>query len=132
MKRIAPALLGVLLLSLLNAGPSTAITYTWKAANPSALVAYQVGGGVITLAGAAVNACQMIALSAESKPFVYAFKTAWPSGVLCTAKTVAKIAAYYQSGTPATVKVHTKGGTTTVTVQPPPPTQPSIGHLPFH
>jgi len=117
---------------MLAASPSAALTYTWKLATPATVVAYQVDKGVITIASASLVGCDMTELVPEATPFVYDFKVGWPKGVLCMAKQGAPIAAYYQAGSPSTVTVNTNGGPITVTVRPPPPAQPNIGHLPFH
>jgi hypothetical protein len=133
MRRIALFVCGGLLAASLNASPSGAFTYSWKPANPSALVAYQVGKGVITIASANLLTCQKSVLNAEATPFVYDYKVGSPSGgVLCLAQSAAQIAAYYKPGSPSTVTVNTKSGAVTVTVVAPPPSQASIGHLPFH
>ena len=132
MRQIAVSVVGGLLASVLAASPATAITYTWALGKPSEIVAYQVGGGVITIATAVVL-CQPTKLVLDNtKPFVYDFKIGTTKGVLCAASYSAPIASYYQTGSPSTVKVHTSAGIRTINVQPAPPTQPSIGHLPFH
>ncbi|HME81904.1 MAG TPA: hypothetical protein VKF82_07485 [Candidatus Eremiobacteraceae bacterium] len=128
MKRIAILLLGGLLVTL-DASPSGAWTYTWKLANPSSIVAYQVGKGVITIASA--SACPPSELVPESTPFAYDFKLGSAKGLFCLAGT-GTIAAYYEAGSPSTVTVKTTSGTRTVPVAPVPPTNPAIGHLPFH
>lgn len=128
MKRIALLLLGGLLVSL-DASPSAAFTYTWKLAAPSSIAAYQVGKGVITVASA--NACPPSELVPESTPFAYDFKLGSAKGLFCLAGT-GTIAAYYHAGSPTTVTVKTTSGTRTVPVQPVPPANPAIGHLPFH
>ena len=129
MKRIALVLLGGLLVLSLNASPSGAFTYTWKLGNPSALAAYQVGKGVVTVASA--NACPPSQLVPEAKPFAYDFELGSAKGLFCLAGT-GTIAAYYQAGSPSTVTVNTTSGTRTVSVQIVPPTNPAISHFPFH
>ncbi len=138
MRRIASILLGGLLASVLAASPATAITYTWSLGKPSQIVAYQVGNGVITVATAVVL-CQPIKLALDTtKPFVYDFKIGTAKGVYCSWPALspppytAPIAAYYQVGSPSSVTVHTKTGVMTISVQPAPPSNPAIGHLPFH
>ena len=132
MRRIASFLLGGLLASVLAASPATAITYTWSLGTPSEIVAYQVGNGVITIATAVVS-CKQTELVLDTKPFVYDFEIGTPKGVLCAwGVRGAPIAAYYQVGSPSSVTVHTKTGVMTVSVQPAPPTNPAMGHLPFH
>jgi hypothetical protein len=138
MRQLALSVVGGLLASVLAASPATAITYTWSLGKPSEIVAYQVGGGVITVATAVV-ACKQTALVLDNtKPFVYDFNIGTPKGIFCgwglTGPSAyrAPIASYYQTGSPSTVKVHTSTGIQTVNVQPAPPTQASIGHLPFH
>jgi hypothetical protein len=134
MRQIALTVLGGLLASVLAASPSGAFTYTYKLANPSQVVAYQIGGGVITIASASLLTCQTAELTpVKSKPFVYEYKVGDPGpGMLCMNKNWAPISSYYQTGSPSTVKVHTSTGTMTVNVQPAPPTPPTLGHLPFH
>jgi hypothetical protein len=139
MRRIALSVLGGLFASVLAASPSAAaITYTWSLGKPTQIVAYQVGNGVITLATAVVL-CQPAKLVLDTtKPFVYDFKVGTAKGVYCAWPALspppytAPIAAYYQVGSPSSVTVHTKAGVVTVHVQPAPPTNPAIGHLPFH
>lgn len=133
MKRIALLLLSALLFGLLNAAPSAAYSYVWNLADPSALVAYQVGTGVITVASTNLLTCQSSQLMAETKPFVYDYKVASPGkGMLCMSKYAAQIASYYQAGSVSTVKVHTKSGVMNVPVQAAPPASNSTSHLPFH
>jgi len=132
MRQIALSVLGGLLASVLAASPSGAFTYTYKLANPSQVVAYQIGSGVITIATAVV-VCQPTELVLDKKPFVYDFKIGTAIGVLCgLGPHTATIAAYYQAGSPSTVTVNTKAGAVTVTVQPAPPVSPTTSHLPFH
>jgi hypothetical protein len=137
-KQIALSVLGGLLASMLAASPATAITYTWALGKPSQVVAYQVGGGVITIATAAVLCKQTALVLDNTKPFVYDFQIGTPKGILCawgvtsTPPYSAPIASYYQTGTPATVKVHTSTGIMTVNVQPAPPESATTSHLPFH
>jgi hypothetical protein len=117
---------------MLAASPATAITYTWALGKPSEIVAYQVGGGVVTIATAVVS-CKRTELVLGTKPFVYDFKIGTPTGILCAyGANGAPIAAYYQVGSPATVTVHTKSGVVTVPVQPAPPESATTSHLPFH
>ena len=132
MRQIAVSVVGGLLASVLAASPAAAITYTWALGKPSEIVAYQVSGGVLTVATAVVL-CQPTELVLHNtKPFVYDFKIGTAKGVLCAASYSAPIASYYQTGSPSTVKVHTSAGIRTINVRPAPPTQPSIRHLPFH
>jgi hypothetical protein len=138
MRRIALLLLGGLLVCVFMASPSAAITYTWNLGNPSKIVAYQVGNGVITIATAVVL-CKPTELVLDTKPFVYDFKIGTAKGVYCAWGALspppyaAPIAAYYQVGSPATVTVNTKAGAVTVPVLPAPPAPPpTTGHLPFH
>jgi hypothetical protein len=131
-RQIALSVLGGLLASMLAASPATAFTYTWALGKPSEIVAYQVGGGVITIATAVVS-CKRTQLVLGKKPFVYDFEIGTPSGVLCAVgASGAPIAAYYQAGSPSTVTVHTKSGVVTVPVQPAPPESATTSHLPFH
>lgn len=131
-KRIALLLSGGLLLSSVMASPSAAFTYTFALANPSQIVAYQVGGGVITVASAPVNACGPTKLVPHTKAFRYDYEVGSTKGVFCLSGYLAPMAAYYQTGSPATVTVNTKAGAVSVKVLPPPPISPAIGHLPFH
>ena len=131
MNRIALSLLCGLLVASVNATPLAA-SPTWNLANPSTVVAYQVGSGVITIASTNLLTCQKSALLLTAK-YVYDYKVESPGkGILCMAQSSAQIAAYYQPGSPTTIKVNTKDGTVTITVTAAPPAQPSIGHMPFH
>ena len=132
MKRFALFAFGGLLASLLAASPSAAFTISWNLGNPSTLVAYQVGNGVITIASANLLTCDQIQLIPSGKAFAYSYKIGSPKGAFCLVKYYAPIAAYYQVGSPSTVTVTTKAGVVTLNVRPAPPTQPNIGHLPFH
>ena len=133
MKRITLPVAGAVLALSLSAARSAADTITWNLANPTNIVAYQIGNGVLTIATAAVL-CQTDELvPASSKHFDYTFNTGTRKGILCLAGSyTAPVAAYYQIGSPATVTVHTKAGIKTATVTAPPPVNPAIGHLPFH
>jgi hypothetical protein len=133
MNRIVLLAIWGLLASVLAASPAAAITYTWSLGNPSKIVAYKVGGGVITIVSAVV-VCQATEILPHAKPFVYDFEVGTPKGILCAAGNAASIAAYYQAGSPSTVTVNTKAGAVTITVQPAPPALilPPTGHLPFH
>jgi hypothetical protein len=131
MKRIALTLSGGLLMFCSMASPCGA-TITWNLANPSQIVAYRVGKGVITVASAPQYTCGGTELVLDAKQFVYDYKVGTAKGMLCLASYVAPMAAYYQIGSPASVTVNTKKGAVTVPVVPPPPTSPAIGHLPFH
>ncbi|MBV8172137.1 MAG: hypothetical protein JO219_09415 [Candidatus Eremiobacteraeota bacterium] len=131
--RIPLSVLGGLLCSVLLTGPSAAGSgLTWKLANPSTIVAYQVGKGVITVASVSIVSCDQVTLQATSTPFVYNFEVGTPKGVLCDVANAAPIAAYYQAGSPSKVTVNTKAGPKTIDVTLPPPQPASIGHLPFH
>jgi hypothetical protein len=137
-KQIALSVLGGLLASVLAVSPATAITYTWALGKPSQIVAYQVGGGVVTVATAVVLCKQTELILDNTKPFVYDFKIGTPKGILCAWGALspppysAPIASYYQTGTPATVKVHTSTGIQIINVQPAPPESATTSHLPFH
>lgn len=128
MKRIA-LMLGGLLASVLAASPLAALTLTWTLADPAALAAYHVGSGVVIVASG--NTCLPTKLVADTKPFVYDYELGSRSGLLCLTG-ASTITAYYQAGSPAKVTVKTKSRTVMLTVLTVPPTNPAIGHLPFH
>lgn len=132
MKRFALFAFGGLLLCSAMASPSAAVTISWNLGNPSTLVAYQVGNGVITIASANLLTCDQTRLIPGGKAFTYSYKIGTPKGAFCLVKYGAPVAAYYQVGSPSTVTVTTKAGVVTLNVQPAPPSQPNIGHLPFH
>ncbi len=122
--RAARGCLAILFLSIVLAGRSAALGYVWNLGNPSALVAYQAGGGVITIASADLLTCQKSELVPDSTPFVYDYKTASPGGVFCMVKYATQIAVYYSPGSPSTVEVNTKAGPVTLAVQPAPTATP--------
>jgi hypothetical protein len=124
MKRIALVLIGGLIGSALVGGIAAKANLLWAPADPDQVVAYKVGAGVITIASESLLSCEAIELIPEAKPFVYDFNAGRPGGMLCLAKQAARIAAYYQPGSPSSVKVNTKAGTITVTVTAAPPGQP--------
>lgn len=134
MKRIALVLIASLIGSALVGGIAARANLLWAPADPDQVVAYKVGAGVITIASESLLSCEAIELIPRTKPFVYDFNAGRPGGVLCLAKQTARIAAYYQAGSPTNVTVNTKAGAVTVPVVPAPPSlaPPPVGHLPFH
>lgn len=122
MKRVAFVLIALVIAVGVSTSQSSGGGLTWKSGDPSAIVAYQVGGGVITIASQNLLTCQKNELVAESTPFNYQYKVGSPgTGFLCMTSYAAQIAVAFRYGTATTVTVSTKSATKTVAVQTPPP-----------
>ena len=100
---------------------SNASPLTWKLADPSEVVAYQVSGGVFVIASQNLLTCEKNEITAEWTPGTFDYKVGSPgTGILCFASYQAQIAVRYVSGTFSTVTVKTKSKTMTISVVSPP------------